>query len=615
MYRKRKRKSAHRFSYTPLLRLLMFKPAVHLSILGVILLGVGCFLFLNRIWRITPPDVKPAFKISGLNWAQCWSLKHAARRELARGRFNNAVFAWHSAVQHNPSDNDALQGLVSTLVQGEPSQHQVLQAANMIQWKMLATHTNVDSLTLAADLGERFGMHSWLIEFLAQTEDRLTPRLRASYIKCLLHTRQVRHFAPRWENLDEQFKSTTEMQLYHSAYLLGWGPNSAKTEARSSLLEARQNPQTSRLALRLLLLASAQLGDVELYERAFVQLVEQRQEALQDHVVFWRLLGSIGRRAEAIDRAQSFAKDPGSAQEVLVLTEGYLNLGLRPRAKQVLQHYSTIFPQAEGIWIAYSNLLIDSTSWDELLALALQIRQSISIRDSLYGYSHFLEGRAYLGRNKREPAEIAFRKAADFDFRNRTLGLASARGLIQLGFAHLSLPMLESWREDLSLNSEYWLLLCMAAYELKQGDLLLSAAESAYRLNPDDWNCMNNYAAALLIHRVRAEETIRLTVQLIAKSPNSLIAKVNHSLALVRNGRAEEALNLLNTVNEQRLTEVEACSFNLARFEALINLQRWAEASQADARINSRYLFPSQVDWWMQERQKAPLHRPDKPAA
>jgi hypothetical protein len=607
MYRKRKRKSAHHFKYTPLLRLLLFKPSVQLLILGLVLLGTGLFLFLAPLWRVTPLDVKPVVKISGLTYLQAWSLKRSANRELASGRFNNAVFAWHAAVEHNPSDIIAIKGLVGTLLQGEPSQNQVSMAVTHVQWMMRLMHTNVDSLTTAAALGDRFGLHAWVGEYLARNEDRLTPPLQAAYLRCLIHTRQVTQFPTRWARLSESTKSTMEMQLYRAAYTLGWDPTGDRNEARNLLLEARKNPALGRLALRLLLISSSQVGDVDLYERSLAQLVKEHRDLLADHVVLWKLLVTIGRRNEAKNRAQEFNRDPINAQEVLMLGEGFTYLDLRPQAKGLLQKYTGIYPQAEGLWIAYSNLLIEEQTWDELLTLSLQIRQSVGVRDSLYGYAYYLEGRAAYERKKRELAETLFRKASESDFGNRPLGLATARGLIQLGFANLALPMLQSWQKDQSSTPEYWLLVCMAAYELKRADLLLEAAESGYRLNPDDWNSMNNFAAALLIARLRPEETIRLTVQLIARTPDSLTAKINHSLALVRNGRAREALELLDTVPASPLKETDACSYFMARFEALINLQRWSEARQADARINSRFLFPSQIDWWMQERQKPDL--------
>jgi hypothetical protein len=46
---------------------------------------------------------------------------------------------------------------------------------------------------------------------------------------------------------------------------------------------------------------------------------------------------------------------------------------------------------------------------------------------------------------------------------------------------------------------EHWLLLGKTAYETKDPNLV-TAMSSAYKLRPDDYVVMNNYAAALLSH-------------------------------------------------------------------------------------------------------------------
>jgi predicted Zn-dependent protease len=198
-------------------------------------------------------------------------------------------------------------------------------------------------------------------------------------------------------------------------------------------------------------------------------------------------------------------------------------------------------------------------------------------------------------------AEAAFQKALRSNYGSGLLGLATASGLVQSGYSTLALQLLLPWRQEQAKNPEFWKLLCRAAYETKQADWLLAASEAAYRLVPDDPNAMNNYAAALLISRQRPEEAIRLTVQLLAWNPHSLTAKVNHSLAMVRNGRAAEAAALLQTVTADHLTGAEANSLSLAHFEINRALGQWNRARQAEARLEERYLFPHQANGWRQE--------------
>jgi tetratricopeptide (TPR) repeat protein len=573
---------------------------------GFLFLVLFLALFLPKIWRTSPSAVRPIIKISGLDWVQAWSLKRTAQKEMALGRQNQALFAWKAAVAHNPADVGILQGLLECLLTGETSQNQLALTVQYAPWLLQLTGTNQASLELTARLGDKLRLSSWVLDLLTPVSAKLSPVQEACYLRALFHTRQMARFEAYWNKADATVKSSADMQLYHAAYLLGWGPSSSRLGAQQLLQTAMVDPSVRELATRLLMTAATQLSDLLLFERAFLSVAESQQILVSDHVTYWRLLAQGGRRAEAIQRAQSFTQEPAFAQEVILLAEGYLALGLKDRAKQVLQRHVSTFGQAEGIWIAQAKLLIDSQSWEELLTLALQLRQSTGVKDSLFGYSHYLEGRSYLARDRREMAEDAFRKAAASEFDNRTLGLTTASGLMQLGYPDLALQMLEGWRTEMVNNPEYWNLLCMAAFQRKQADVLLSAAEAAYRLVPEDANAMNNYAAALLITRIRPDEAIRLTVQLMQRAPNSIVAKLNHSLALVRNGRAGEAVPILQSIPLERLTEMEASTYYLACFETYAVLELWDQARQADTRINSRFLFPSQLDWWMQKRQKLP---------
>jgi predicted Zn-dependent protease len=127
--------------------------------------------------------------------------------------------------------------------------------------------------------------------------------------------------------------------------------------------------------------------------------------------------------------------------------------------------------------------------------------------------------------------------------------------------------------------------------------LLLSSATAAYRLRPQDSALANNYAAALLVNRVQSEEAIKVTMQLMAKAPESLAARLNHSLALAHNQRAAEALSLLSDIRIDRLTDGESTVYHMARLESYLGLQQKDQARKVIDRIDPKYLFPSQIQW------------------
>jgi predicted Zn-dependent protease len=151
------------------------------------------------------------------------------------------------------------------------------------------------------------------------------------------------------------------------------------------------------------------------------------------------------------------------------------------------------------------------------------------------------------------------------------------------------------------------------AYELKDADLLLSAATKAYRLRPQDSGLANNFAAALLVNRVQPEEAIKMTMQLMAKAPESAAARINHSMALVQNKRFSEAISNLEDIRLDRLTAGESTAYNLARLESYLGLQQADQARKVIDRIDPKYLFPNQVQWLEKVRQQISPNNQVKP--
>ena len=152
-------------------------------------------------------------------------------------------------------------------------------------------------------------------------------------------------------------------------------------------------------------------------------------------------------------------------------------------------------------------------------------------------------------------------------------------------------------------NPDYWPEVFQAAYELKQAELLRTAAGKALALRPANPVFVNNYAAALLILRERPEEAIKHTLQLVSQYPDSMVTRINHAVALVQNGRTQEAEAILAKVDAGRLSARELASFYLAWFEVYFNLGQYDRASQAKVRVDSQYLFPAQIQW-LEEMQR-----------
>src|SRR2546427_7562015 len=155
------------------------------------------------------------------------------------------------------------------------------------------------------------------------------------------------------------------------------------------------------------------------------------------------MLTQQGRKAEATQLLQAYAFAPGSGAEAVSLAQAFFELGRPDDSRQLLKRYAPEFNHSVSVWVSYANLLINQKLWEELRALALQIRQENNVlRVELSGYSYYLEGRAEHERERRSNAEHAFRKMLEHRFVNGALAMITAENLIKLGYASFSQDLL-----------------------------------------------------------------------------------------------------------------------------------------------------------------------------
>src|SRR5207249_5005213 len=163
---------------------------------------------------------------------------------------------------------------------------------------------------------------------------------------------------------------------------------------KQQLAQALDNAELRKTANRLQMAVSARLNDLEGYQHALERLEQWQQETLLDRLGYWQLLVVNGRKAEAKELAQAYAYPPASPLEVLRLVSVYSALGMPDYSLQFINRYLSDFGYAPQLWLLNANLLIEQKHWDQLRNLATQLRQQPRLRDTMAGYSYFLEGRA-----------------------------------------------------------------------------------------------------------------------------------------------------------------------------------------------------------------------------
>jgi len=339
------------------------------------------------------------------------------------------------------------------------------------------------------------------------------------------------------------------------------------------------------------------LRDINACSKNLEQISVWRSDSAVDHVKYWGLLAAMGRRAEAIKLAQKYPYPPNSAQETYSLALGYMELGLRETASKLLQKYVPQYSYAAGMWILYANTLYEGKKWQELLAMAFELRQAPSTGINLGGLSLFFEGQARMGLLQTALAKEAFENISKYEFPDPTMALMVANSIVDYGYSAAAKSLLDKLEKKLSSNAYYWHLVFVCSYQLQQADGVLNATTKRYQLQPDDLNAMNNYAAALLLLRERPQQAIKLTLSLLDLLPNSVSHKINHSLALLMNGRTAEAQQILNNLDSSKFNASEMTAYALANFEAAFNSSQWESARQWAKKINTQALFAHQKTW------------------
>jgi hypothetical protein len=610
-YHEQRQRLADRLIRYPLVSLLVMSPWFAATlILFLALAGLGALGF-PKIWVTSPPGFRPLVRVSLLDRVQAWALQRNALQMQAAGDQTGANKAWASAIANNPANVALLRRSLVHVAQARwESRISENELFSRIGWLFRLASTNREDVVLAAEAAEAAGLPPTALELLQPHLDTLPPRVYAAHLRALFLLRRADEFDRRWQNAPNTAKADPHTVLCRMAYDAGWGASDSISEARAALARALNDPKLWVTACRAQMVLSSHLLDAEGYAAALHRLELENLERLNERLQYWRLLVQIGRKAEAV-RSAGAAFTPRSSQEVLDLLEAYRNLGLTADAIALIRRSLPRFgadPSRAGIglWMASIEVLIEERLWDDLLAISVEMRNVGDNTAALAGVSRFAEGRALLARGHDQSADTALQDAARLAWPDPNFAAGAAAAMLRLHRPRPALELLGRFEEPLRSSVIYWQAVFDAAYAIKEdSELLLRAATNARDLKPEDPVVSINYAAALLINRKSADEASKITLTFFQKNPGALAAKVNHCFALAMNRRAEEARVLLATVDPTTLNDLELTVFHLCWIEIELQLRHWEACRTHLAKVDRRFLFPSQTRWIDQVRREA----------
>ena len=597
----------------PLLRTMLLNPWFALAFVSLALLGLGILACLPKVWRSTPAGLRPEVKVSLLDLMQARALRASAERKAGKGDHLGAATAWQSALGNDQGNLDLYRGALRHLGQApELPIKAVSGVLNDAGWVLRLGGTNRADVELMAVAFDKYGLAEEVYELLNPLADELSPGLEGAYLKALFSVGKYDAFAARWEAVQKRLPEEPELYLYRAAYLAGWGPPARAEEHLQKLKAAMDDVRLGAVADRLLMAASRHRLEPETFALALEREREASRDRITDHAAYWQLLDAVGRKDEARRLARDFNRSPMLASDVIVTAEALSALGLSDECAAYLQRHAADFGWANNrwsamVWAAYADLLIARRDWEGLKNVATQMRSIPDAQEVLAGFAHFLDGRVAYANGAATAAEASFQEAVVAGFPLGRVGIRVAGSLLQMGYDQLALQALLPLEANFENDLSYWEAVFEAAYAARNDEaLFLKAAQHAHELDPTSVQWQFNYAAALLAGQWRLEEALRLTMSVLARQPDLVVAQLNHVIALVLNGRAEDAAALLDRIDPRRLASSDASVYHLAAVGVNHALQNWPAVRDGLRALESERFFPKQQRWLDEIRRSLP---------
>lgn len=571
--------------------------------LVVIALLAG-WLGLARLWRTSPPGVEPVIKVSLLDLLQVRSLRATARQAAAEEKHVEAVRAWGSAIANNMADPDLWRELLNHLGASPVlSNAVVIPFVTRLDWFCQLTETNVSDLDLAARVCEKYEAFEPLLALPQAATDADSVEFVALRLKGLFRVGRMYEFKPLFELHRDRLAAEPSFELYRLAYLAGWGEPKDRTTFQGQLAAAARASGQERLGRKLEVIVANQVGDADAAGRILRELEDAGEDSAVDHALYWLTLAGANGRPEALEAISEFRKTPASATELNLMAAACLELGLTNQCAQLLGQTARVFgrdrtPESANVWMSWASVTMLQRDWAGLRKIAETIRSLPGEPDWLQGYADFLEGYGAHYMAEGPLSENRLRRAASGAYPVGNLGVGAANGLSVLGHDDWADSILRPLEERFQFNPVFWRAAwSVALRQHADEDRLLETATRLHELEPDVPVTRFNYAAALLVRRERSAEALRILWDIRQTMSRHLYTELNFAMALLRNGRHEEAREILATVNAGALTDAESPSYHLCQLELHLATGDANRASSSFRAIDQGGLFPCQVRW------------------
>lgn len=561
--------------------------------------GVVMFLALSAVpvWVVTPPGFVPVLRISGLDYLE--SMEHGRRCERAweRGAVDEALAEWKTALARHPARIRLLRrGLervasCSALERRDPRYQAVV--ANGF-WLLRLTGTNRVDADLVVRALDGALAENGLSGFLERLPGKRTPVQRAVKLLAGIRTRGFGECEPNWPMATGIRALDRDLALGQ----LGWAAARAGERAAQQAwqqLELASSLAEERIwATQLQLWALAARGDLLGYETVLARL-QRFQGDLPVHAVgHWNLLVKQGRWDEARDLAMGYRGIPVNGQEVGLLAEAFLGLGLEEWAFQFLGRQVAFGNPGLEVWLLYSGELARRARWEQLSDVGAQLRALGGSGGWQQGFGLYLDGLSRHGRGERALARRCFEAASRCVVRPVQLGVELGRRALELGYADCGLHWLEYYEREFAGDRDYWRYRARAARETGSWAALEVASKRRLEIDPGNLPALNDWVMARLTREEFGEGLVAQSEFALSLDPDSVTARLNRVMVLIRIGRFAEARAWLSLMGEGEVGHGDMGNrVRAARFELHARTEEREQAFDEWGRLDVEGLDPA----------------------
>ncbi len=570
-----------------------FRVALGLCLLGALIVPIVS----SNIWTSTPAHVKPAIRISTVDWLRARTLEFQARSESNQQAPEALLMNLKIALSSHPGSLPLSELYLTSLIQNDRTRIHWADGTQNALWNLTLAQTNQTSVELACRVFTHYKRDDLLLDVVKAYTGPCSPTIDQHYLPALFRAGDLDAFQARWRTATPTIEQDPEMALYHLATETLKGPRDAACPTLPELEAAKKSESTAETAYRLQLAISHHFGHLDSFRAAFEQLIGRFEDQTLDHRLYWELLIESGEIATAQKAAQDFVYHPQNATEVVAVADTITKMGLRKLAYHFLESYAGDFEFSQENWFAQSRLLVQSKEWKQLERLAVAIRSAENVSTAYIGFGYFLECQALLSQGRKADAETALNHLGSFPLVESDLGLHVGSSLWELGYAQAAFDTLTAERARYRNSHVYWDLMLTISQNLRLGPHIQIAAENLYRLGPKIPQNQINYANSLICQRIQKDRALQLT-ELIREGGSELpLAKILHGQALLLNERYTDAKTVLGTVDVKALELSEKQKYHLARTELYFRLNQLEKARQESSLLKPESLAPSEQAW------------------